>query len=98
MIIQLEENIDESTWIIANNKHAGYYRVNYDDENWHLLIQQLKTDHRLIDVIAKCQLIDDSFNLGRAEYIDQLVFLDLISYLINETNIIPISAGSIRKC
>jgi hypothetical protein len=59
------------------------------------LIEQLKHDHKLIEVIAKCQLIDDSFNLGRAEYIDQLVFLDMVSYLVNETNIIPISAGKL---
>ncbi len=93
VIITLGSTVDESSWIVGNVKHAGFYRVNYDKNNWQLLIQQLKEDHTIIDSITKSQLIDDSFNLGRAEIIDQRVFLDLISYLVNETSIIPFSSG-----
>ena len=85
MVIDLKEN-ERNDWIIANIKHTGFYRVNYDQENWRLLINQLRENHSLIDPINRAQLLDDSFNLGRAEVIDQVTFLNIISYLQNETN------------
>lgn len=53
-------------WVIFNLQETGYYRVNYDDNNWNLLVQQLNTDHRAIHVINRAQIIDDAFNLARA--------------------------------
>jgi len=38
-------------------------------------------------------LIDDSFNLGKAEYINQTVFLDIVKYLVNETSSMPFEAA-----
>ena len=32
-------------WLLDNVQQMGYYRVNYDMENWKALIHQLKTDH-----------------------------------------------------
>lgn len=32
-------------WIKGNFKQVGYYRVQYDDDNWNALIKQLNTDH-----------------------------------------------------
>lgn len=37
--------IDTNDWIIGNVQQYGYYRVNYDKNNWLKLVQQLKTDH-----------------------------------------------------
>ncbi|CAG2231964.1 ANPEP [Mytilus edulis] len=34
-----------SDWYIGNLMQYGYYRVNYPEENWYNLINQLKTDH-----------------------------------------------------
>lgn len=51
-------------WIIVNVQQTGYYRVNYDDHNWNLLIQQLLTDHRLIHVNNRGQMVDDVLNLA----------------------------------
>ena len=79
-------NTDKDQWIIGNIKHSGFYRVNYDESNWNLLIKQLINDHNKIDVINRAQLIDDSFNLGRAGLIDQTLFLKITSYLTNESD------------
>ncbi len=79
-------NNSNETWLIGNIKHSGYYRVNYDENNWNLLINQLLNDHTKIDIINRAQLIDDSFNLGRAGLIDQTLFLKITSYLVNETD------------
>lgn len=79
-------------WVIGNVKHAGFYRVNYDAQNWQLLIEQLQTNKDVIDVVSRATLIDDSFNLAMAEYIDLTVYLSLISYLQNETDPMPFEA------
>jgi aminopeptidase N len=75
--------------VIGNLQHSGWYRINYDENNWKLLIDQLNTDHLLIDPVHRAQLLDDSFNLGRAEIIDQLVFLNINKYLVNEIDPLP---------
>lgn len=64
-------------------------RVNYDQQNWNLLIQQLKTDNTIIDPINRATLLDDSFNLGRAEIVDQLLFMNLSQYLKFEQDGLP---------
>jgi aminopeptidase N len=91
--ISLPNGLDRNSWILANVKHAGFYRVNYDSNNWNLLIDQLNNDHTLIDSTSRAQLIDDSFNLGRAEKLDQLLYLRLLNYLKKETDPLPFSAA-----
>ncbi len=91
--VKINSKASADEWIIANVKHAGFYRVNYDQKGWKLLIDQLKANHTLIDSTSRAQLIDDSFNLGRAELIDQLVYLDVTSYLINEEDPLAFQAA-----
>ena len=67
-------------------QHSGFYRVNYGESNWDLLIKQLKEDHTKLENTARAQLIDDLFNLGRAEEISQTKFFRLTEYLVNETD------------
>lgn len=56
----------EREWVIFNLQETGYFRVNYDEMNWKLLIRQLKDDHSLIHQKNRAQLIDDALNLARA--------------------------------
>lgn len=79
----------ESSWYLANIKQIGFFRVNYDEKNWQLLIEQLKNDHLKIDVVSRAQLLNDLFNLGRAELKKQTDFLEVISYLKKETEPMP---------
>ena len=95
MVIPLDESFDNQTWIIGNINYAGFYRVNYDERNWNLLINQLQTNHSMIDSATKAQLIDDAFNLGRAEIISQVKFMDIISYLRNEGDPLPFQAAMV---
>jgi aminopeptidase N len=88
--VEIELSVPSTEWIIGNIKHAGYYRVNYDTQNWKLLINQLNNkEHKLIGVVNRAELIDDAFNLGKAEWIDQLVFFDLVKYLKKEEDPMP---------
>lgn len=97
IIIQVTLKLPSSTtdkdWIIVNLEHAGFYRVNYDEKNWNLLIDQLKSNYSLIDSTNRAVLLDDSFNLGRAEVLEQTKFLDVSSYLVNEIDPAPFEAA-----
>ncbi len=81
-------------WVIGNVKRSGFYRVNYDENNWNLLIEQLNDPegHQMIDISNKAQLIDDAFNLGKSGTIDQTIFLRLANYLQYENNGVPFLA------
>jgi len=63
--------------------------VNYDDENWRFLIKTLRETPTEINVLNRAQLIDDSFNLARAEKLHYSVPLRLSSYLKIEDDVLP---------
>lgn len=67
----------------------GFYRVNYDLKNWNLLIAELQSHPKMIHVLNRAQLIDDSFNLARAGELSYSVPFSLISYLEKEDDYIP---------
>ncbi|XP_070560607.1 aminopeptidase N-like [Ptychodera flava] len=83
----------DDDWILANINHTGYYRVNYDDENWNKLINQLKTDHESIPVRNRAALIDDAFNLARSGDVDAVLALSVIGYLRDEKEYSPWNAA-----
>ena len=87
--IQLPANFGKDSWVLGNLGHSGFYRVNYDPDTWNLIIKQLDDDATSIANIDRAQLVDDAFYLGRAEIVDQLVFLKLINFLSNEKDYLP---------
>ncbi|KAK8402060.1 hypothetical protein O3P69_001270 [Scylla paramamosain] len=80
-------------WVIFNLQQTGYYRVNYDDHNWNLLIQQLLTDHRAIATVNRAQIIDDAMNLAKAGQMTYGTALGVYNYLGTETEFVPWAAA-----
>ncbi len=39
--------ISGDEWVLANINVTGYYRVNYDDENWERLLNVLQTSRQV---------------------------------------------------
>ncbi|XP_051808613.1 aminopeptidase N-like isoform X1 [Acanthochromis polyacanthus] len=76
-------------WVLANIDVVGYYRVNYDQANWDKLLNALNTDHELIPVINRAQLVDDAFNLARAKIIQTVEALKTTTYLSKERAYMP---------
>uniref|UniRef100_A0A671UW89 Aminopeptidase n=1 Tax=Sparus aurata TaxID=8175 RepID=A0A671UW89_SPAAU len=68
-------------WVLANINATGYYRVNYDLGNWERLL--------VIPVINRAQLVDDAFNLARAQLVSTTLALRTTSYLSLETEYMP---------
>jgi aminopeptidase N len=67
----------------------GYYRVDYDQNNWNRLINYLKDDdYTKIPPVNRAQLLDDSLNLARAGA-HYRTALALAQYLDKEEDYIP---------
>ena len=62
-LLVIDNAVGENDWIYLNLNRTGYYRVNYDQPSWKNLISKFPT----LPEIARAQLIDDSFNLARAD-------------------------------
>ena len=84
---------DSNTAVIFNVQETGYYRVNYDEQNWKLIIKQLNEDHLKIHVINRAQIIDDAFNLARSGLLKYEIALGVTAYLNKEVEYIPWAAA-----
>jgi len=92
-VIEIPSLPTKDQWVIFNLQETGYYRVNYDLNNWNLLIHQLNTDHKVINTINRAQLIDDAMDLARAGQLSYEVALGVYGYLGNEAEYVPWAAA-----
>ncbi|KAF3686902.1 Aminopeptidase N [Channa argus] len=76
-------------WVLLNTNVSGYFRVNYDLQNWNRLLSLLNTNHRGLSVINRAQIIDDAFNLARAKIISTTLALRTTKYLSKERDYMP---------
>ncbi|XP_075362623.1 aminopeptidase N isoform X1 [Mycteria americana] len=88
-----EFKVSSSGWLLLNLNVSGYFRVNYNMENWAQLLQQLRTNHQVIPVINRAQIIDDAFNLARAKHLNVTLALDTTRFLSQETAYMPWEAA-----
>jgi len=66
---------------------TGYYRVNYDTENWLKIAYYLNSERRKdINVINRAKIIDDAFHLMMARQLNLSIFWELTKYLSQETD------------
>ena len=77
------------------NHFPGYYRVNYDIDNWSALTKILKNNEtlRIIPRIHRAKLISDVSNLAQStdkEFVPMDIAVELLSYIKNESDILVI--------
>ncbi|XP_044047927.1 alanyl (membrane) aminopeptidase a [Siniperca chuatsi] len=88
--VKKDEFISKSgEWILANVNCTGYYRVNYNPENWQRLLTQLETNAHRIPLMNRGQLVDDAFNLARAKLVNVTLALNSTRFLRNERAYLP---------
>ncbi|KAI5728487.1 hypothetical protein M8J77_016879 [Diaphorina citri] len=80
---------DNNDWLIANLKEVGFYRVNYDAQNWALIAAQLSANPAKIHLLNRAQILDDAFTLARADLVSYETALELTRYLKTEKDFIP---------
>lgn len=76
-------------FFLPKTRTAGFYRVNYDADNWMALTGQLMDSAGAVHVLNRAQLMDDAFHLAKAERLSYKVPLRLSEYLVNERSITP---------
>lgn len=85
-----KKNKLRNRWTDVNDFYMiGYYRVNYDDANWNMIIAQLLLDYQQISLINRAQLLDDSLNIARVNALPYAFPLELTQYLTKEQDYIP---------
>ncbi|NXP40083.1 AMPN Aminopeptidase, partial [Leiothrix lutea] len=85
--------VNSSDWLLLNLNVTGYFRVNYNQDNWNRLLKQLDDNHTVFPVINRAQIIDDAFNLARAKYVNVTLALDTTRFLGQETEYMPWQAA-----
>ncbi|XP_066591881.1 putative aminopeptidase-2 [Prorops nasuta] len=81
--------VNPNDWIIINLQQTGYYRVNYDQENWKRIAKYMKlNNHTDIHFLNRAQLIDDAYEMIMQQQLDSDVFLEITDYLTKEDNFI----------
>ncbi|XP_066591369.1 aminopeptidase N-like [Prorops nasuta] len=86
-------NVDPSDWIIINLQSTGYYRVNYDQINWRRIAKYMKlNNHTNIHFKNRAMLINDAFAMAMQGQSDFYTFLEMVSYLPKEDNLVVWSA------
>lgn len=80
-------------WLLLNVNVTGYYQVNYDEENWRKIQNQLQTDLSVIPVINRAQIIHDSFNLANAQKLPITLPLSNTLFLAKEKEYMPWEAA-----
>lgn len=90
-----DQNLSTSKWFMFNIQQTGYYRVNYDLNNWKSITSHLTNKHtfKTIAPTNRAQLIDDSMNLARGGYLPYEVALNLTTYLQHEDDYVPWKAA-----
>lgn len=83
------ENFNENDWIIVNANRTGYYRVIYDEENRNRLLAQLEEDHEVFSPATRASLIDDSFSLAMAGYLNYSDVFQFTKYMSKERHYLP---------
>lgn len=94
--IEIEDvDLFKSNWFLFNVQQTGYYRVQYDQQNWQAIITHLRDPARFKQIAAanRAQLIDDSLNLARAGLLSYETALDITLYLEHEDDYVPWKAA-----
>ncbi|XP_057321754.1 aminopeptidase N-like isoform X1 [Microplitis mediator] len=93
MKTEIPVTVADDRWIILNKQHFGTYRVNYDENNWKLIINYLKTDdYSKIHLFNRIQLINDAFTIAGWGFLDYSIPFELAEYLPRETEFAPWAA------
>ncbi|KAM6301234.1 glutamyl aminopeptidase [Aegotheles albertisi] len=78
-----------NSFVNVNPDHIGFYRVNYDSQNWAKLSNLLVGNHKNFSIADRAGILDDAFSLARAGLVNYSVVLNLTKYLVNEADYLP---------
>ncbi|KAH8236553.1 hypothetical protein KR026_005123 [Drosophila bipectinata] len=92
--ITVNAGLDNANWLLLNKKQVFYYRVNYDETNWQLLIDFLLARPHKIAPENRAQLINDLYRFATSGRVSHSTLLQLLTYLPKEDQYSPWSAAN----
>lgn len=95
--IHIDAELGKDEFLILNKQSTGFYSIQYDVDNWNLIIKALCDDHTKIHALNRASLIYDAEALSLTDNLDYEVLLDLISYLRNEDEFAPWVTAACRR-
>ncbi|XP_065372517.1 aminopeptidase N-like [Calliphora vicina] len=84
-----DTKIDNNDWLILNKRSTGYYRINYDNENWNLIIAALCQNYYKIHPFNRAQLMHDAYYLSVSNRLNHDILLKMLTYLKKEYHYAP---------
>ncbi|XP_055901791.1 uncharacterized protein LOC129938333 [Eupeodes corollae] len=81
-------------WIKFNKNQVGYYRVNYPEEMWKSLVDQLVQDPDVFSIGDRASLLNDAFSLADSTQLPYDTALDITTYLSKELEYVPWSVAA----
>lgn len=89
-LVTVPDQFQPNQWFVFNKQQLGYYRVNYDLQNWNALSSVLDSDsYNDVHVLNRAQLIDDALSFAEGDYLSYDVLLGLLPYLRREVDYPP---------
>lgn len=70
-------------------KLFGSFRINYDEQNWQMLVQNLVLNHKSLAVNERVQIIDDVFYLANSQRVPITTALKVLEYIPYEDKYLP---------
>ena len=67
-LVYLPVATDDQSWIKMNAGQTGFYRVNYDANNWRKLADQLNTDHKVTNISCPRYLTHSLPNVAKGKF------------------------------
>ncbi|KAL3277992.1 hypothetical protein HHI36_013334 [Cryptolaemus montrouzieri] len=82
--------LQSDEWLLLNLQLASLYKINYDEKNWQLLAETLRSeDYKTIPILNRVQIIDDASEFAWVGLLKYQVLFDILGYLKNETEYSP---------
>ena len=86
--------LDNDDWFLFNIDQFGFYRVNYNVDNWIRITNALKNNPNVFNSKTRAQLFDDSLSLAKDGFLSYDIALDMIMNLASEESFLPWSAAT----
>ncbi|KAJ6668826.1 hypothetical protein lerEdw1_012312 [Lerista edwardsae] len=80
---------DPNSFLKINQDHVGFYRVNYETQDWDDLAVIMMNGHENFSLADRAGFLEDAFSLARAGLLNYTYALNLIRYLEKEEDYIP---------
>lgn len=85
-----DKNWSRNDWLIFNKKQAYYYRVNYDDDMWNMIIRELNNGNfESIHYSSRAQLLEDACKIAMLDRLNFDIVFGLMSYMDKEREYLP---------